>query len=112
MIKRDVVMPLELIQEIAHIVHKENYLILKEAFSSAEMQESVSLSEEEAEALVDLAVIEKRKARLRYPYYDDEHPLYNKNHEDSFDDIQMGLYEKTLYCVESAFYQSSFKHLL
>jgi hypothetical protein len=112
MIKRDVVMPIELIQEIAQIVHKENYLILKEAFPSVEMKGSVFLSQEEAEALVDLAVIEKKKARLRFPYYDDEHPLYNENHEDSFDDIQMGIYEKTLYYVESAFKKNSFKHLL
>lgn len=112
MIKRDVVMPIELIQEIAQIVDKENYIILKEAFPSTEMQGPVFLSQEEAEALVDLAVIEKKKARLRFPYYDDEHPLYDENHEDNFDDIQMGIYEKTLYYVESAFKKNSFKHLL
>jgi hypothetical protein len=112
MIKREVVMPIELIQEIAQIVHKENYSVLKEAFPSVEMQAPVFLSEEEAEALVDLAVIEKKKARLRFPYYDDEHPLYDENHEDNFDDIQMGIYEKAIYYVESSFTKHSFKHLL
>jgi len=112
MIKRDVVMPKELIQEIAEIVHSENYLILKEAFPNIEVTAPIFLSEEEAEALIDLAVIEKKKARLKYPYYDDEHPLYDEGHEDKFDDIQMGIYEKTIYYIESAFNKSSFKHLL
>ncbi|NRD71929.1 hypothetical protein HQQ94_01435 [Shewanella sp. VB17] len=112
MIKRDVVMPIELIQEIAQLVHKENYFILKEAFPSLKMKGPIFLSQEEAEALIDLAVIEKKKARLRYPYYDDEHPLYDENHEDSFDDVQMGIYEKTIYYVESAFKKNNFRHLL
>ena len=56
--------------------------------------------------------LKRKKARLKYPYYDDEHPLYDEAHEDSFDDIQMGIYEKTIYYVESAFNKSSFKHLL
>jgi hypothetical protein len=112
MIKRDVVMPKELIKEIAEIVHTENYFILKEAFPSIDMQGPVFLSQEEAEALVDLAVIEKKKARLRYPYFDDEHPLHDEIHEEKFDDIQMGIYEKTIYYVESSFSKSSFKHLL
>ncbi|WP_282130425.1 hypothetical protein [Pseudoalteromonas aliena] len=112
MIKRDVVMPIELIQEIAQIVHKENYFVLKEAFPSIEMQGPIFLSQEEAEALINLAVIEKKKAQLRYPYYDDEHPSYDENHENSFDDIQMGIYEKTIFYVESSFKKNSFNHLL
>jgi hypothetical protein len=53
-----------------------------------------------------------KKARLRFPYYDDGHPKYDKQHEMKFDDVQMGIYEKTIYYVESAFEEEGFDHLL
>lgn len=111
MIKREVMMPEELINEIALIVQKENYLALKEAFPDQDTRPPVFLSQEEAEALIDLAVIEKMKARLKYPYYDDEHPKFSEEHEEKFDDVQMGIYEKTIYYVESAFKKGTFDHL-
>ncbi|WP_281561218.1 hypothetical protein [Thalassomonas sp. RHCl1] len=112
MIKREVLMPIELVEDIAQIVHKEGYQILKDAFPDTKAKPPIFLSQEEAEALIDLAVIEKKKARLMYPYYDDEHPKFNEEHELKFDDVQMGIYEKILYYVESAFQKGSFDHLL
>ncbi len=112
MIKREVLMPPELVEEIAEIVNKENYVVLKEAFPNESVKPPIFLSNEEAEALIDLAVIEKKKARLKYPYYDEDHSNYNEEHEENFDDVQMGIYEKTLYYVESAFKKGSFGHLL
>ncbi|GAA3930461.1 hypothetical protein [Litoribacillus peritrichatus] len=112
MIKREVLMPVELVNEIAQIVGKEGYQILKDAFPSPDVTPPIFLSEDEAEALIDLAIIEKKKARLMYPYYDDEHPLYNEEHEQKFDDVQMGIYEKTIYYVESAFKRGQFDHLI
>ena len=72
----------------------------------------VYLSEDEAADLIALAVIEVKKARLRFPYYDDEHPEYDRRHETEFDEVKMGLYEKTIYYVESAFEKGRFDHLL
>jgi hypothetical protein len=112
MMKREVLMPKELVGEIARIVHEEHYLALKDAFPSADTKQPIFLSEEEAEALIDLAVIEKKKARLKFPYFDEEHPRFNKEHEQKFDDIQMGIYEKTIYYVESAFKNGKFDHLI
>lgn len=112
MIKREVLMPVELIHEIAEIVHKEGYTSLMDAFPEENVQPPIFLSEEEASDLIDLAVIEKKKARLRFPYHDDEHPKYDEGHEAEFDDVQMGIYEKTIYYVESAFKKGSFDHLL
>ena len=40
-------------------------LVLKEAFPSVDMQGHVFLSQEEAEALIDLAVVEKKKAEKK-----------------------------------------------
>ncbi|GAA6168010.1 hypothetical protein [Sessilibacter corallicola] len=112
MIRREVLIPPELVEEIAEIVDKENYLILKEVFPSIDVKPPIFLSIEEAEALIDLAVIEKKKARLKYPYYDEDHKKYDQSHEEKFDDIQMGIYEKTIYYVESAFKKGTFDHLL
>lgn len=112
MIKREVLMPSELIEEIAEIVHKENYTALKKTFPERTAQSKVFLSQQEAEALIILAVIEKKKAWLRYPHYDEEDPHYDEEHEKMFDDIQMGIYEKTIYYVESAFKKGSFDHLI
>lgn len=112
MIKREVLMPPELVEEISEIVDKENYLILKEAFPNIDVKSPIFLSVEEAEALIDLAVIEKKKARLKYPYYSEDHRKYDERHEEKFDDIQMGIYEKTIYYVESAFKKGMFDHLL
>jgi len=112
MIKREVLMPPELVEEIAGIVSKEDYVVLKEAFPSENTKPPIFLSEEEAEALIDLAVIEKRKARLKYSYYDEDHKNYSAEHEEKFDDVQMGVYEKTRHYVESAFKKGRFDHLL
>jgi hypothetical protein len=84
---------------------------LAEAFP-AELRSQVFLSEEEAEALITLVVIEKKKAWLKYPYYDAEHPKYSEEHEAAFDDVQMGLYEKVVHYVEAAFAKGRFDGLL
>lgn len=112
MIKREIQMPVELIEEITNIVNREDYFPLKEAFPHNETLPSIFLSQDEAEALIELAVIEKKKARLKYPYYDDEHPKHSQEHEKKFDDIQIGIYEKTIYYVESAFPKINISHLI
>jgi hypothetical protein len=112
MIRREVAMPIELVEEIAQIVTREGYLALKHVFPDGGANSTIFLSREEAEALIELAVVEKKKARLRYPYYDDEHPEYDEGHAEKFDDVQMGIYEKTIYYVESAFKKGMFDHLL
>ncbi len=61
MIKRNVVMPIELIKEIALIVQNENYVILKKAFPSIDAEEPVFLSLEEAEGPSARTGVTKRK---------------------------------------------------
>jgi hypothetical protein len=47
--------------------------------------------------------IELSKAILKYLFNEDGHPLYNSEHEEKFDDIMMGIYEKTYYYLQSEF---------
>jgi hypothetical protein len=110
-IRREVSMPAELVHEIRKIVHAEGYTALIDAFPASQ-HSPVCLSKEEAEALITLAVIERRKAWLRYPFYCDSHPRYSPEHEEGFADVQMGLYEKVLYYVGSAFSKEDFRPLL
>lgn len=111
MVRREVPMPEELVNEIRAIVAREGYTALAQAFPP-DAGQPVFLSQAEAEALITLAVIEKKKAWLKFPYYDDDHPNYDAAHAAGFDDVQMGIYEKTIYYVESAFKQGGFDHLL
>lgn len=111
MAKRPVLFPDDLVSAIADVVRREGYVALEEAFSFSKGSQ-VFLGEEEAEALITLAVIEKRKAWLKYPYRDPEHPRHSEEHEAAFDDIQMGLYEEVIYYVESAFSKGRFDELL
>ena len=111
MIKREVTMPAELVSQIAAIVQAENYVALQDAFP-ANQTPPIFLSEDEAQALIVLAVIEKKKAWLKYPYYDEDHPQYSEEHAAKFADVQMGIYEKTIYYVGSAFKKGQFDHLL
>lgn len=111
MVKRPVTIPDELVSMIAEIVNREGYTALEGAFPPGKTSQ-IFLDEEEAEALITLAVIEKRKAWLKYPYRDPEHPKYSEKHEAAFDDIQMGFYEKIVYYVESAFRKNQFDELL
>lgn len=110
MVRREVEIPIELIDEISEIVNREGYKILQERFP-INVEPPIFLSKEEADALITLAVIEKKKARLKYPYYDD-HPNYNEEDEYNFNDVQMGIYEKTIYYVESAFKKGEFDELI
>lgn len=111
MVKREVSMPPDLVQLIGKIVHAEGYTALMDAFKKNQ-QPPIFLSKEEAEALIALAVIEKRKAELKYPYRDETHPQHSPEHEQYFDDVQMGLYEKTILYVGAAFKAGEFDHLL
>lgn len=111
MVKREVLIPVDLVKQITDIVYKEGYTALMNVFKK-DQQFPVFLCKEEAEALITLAVIEKRKAWLKYPRYDEDHPQYSQEHEEKFDDVQMGIYEKTIYYVGSAFKKGEFDHLL
>lgn len=111
MIRRSVEMPKELIEEIGKIVHDERYQSLYEAFPVG-FSGPLFLSEDEAVALIRLAIIEKQKAVLRFPYYDEDHPNHDPAHADGFDDVQMGIYEKTIYYIESEFKKGLYEALM
>lgn len=44
-----------------------------------------------------------QKAILQYPNNEADSPNYDAEHEEKYDDIMMGIYEKTYYYVKSEF---------
>jgi len=65
--------------------------------------EYLSVDQDTAVNLLRLANIEMQKALLKYPYTDDEDEKYNPDHEAKFDDVMMGVYEKTYYYLRTEF---------
>lgn len=110
MTKRKIYLPNALIQELADIVKTQAYTALMPVFSEvscsgeeASSTEYLSLDLSDAKLLIRLADIEMSKAILKYPYNEDDDPQYDPLHEEQFDEIMMGVYEKTYYYLQSEF---------
>lgn len=105
MATRKVYIPSEIISELRDIVVREGYSALLSIFEegAGEDIEYLDLSEQDAKNLLRLADIEMLKALLRYPHNETEDPLYNPEHEERYDDVMMGIYEKTYYYIQSEF---------
>ncbi|GAA3937982.1 hypothetical protein [Litoribacillus peritrichatus] len=105
MSKRNIFLPNELIKEISVIVHNQGYAALSHVFKNIDLEnaEYLTIDESEARLLIRLADIEMSKAILMYPFNDDEEDNYNPEHEEKYDDVMMGVYEKTYYYLQSEF---------
>jgi hypothetical protein len=61
------------------------------------------LSEAEGACLVDFARFMLSRAALHYPYRDAERLPYVPQHEDAFDDVHLGLYERLVASLLAPF---------
>ncbi len=105
MSKRNIYMPNEIIQELKEIAEAENYDALKDIFIKVNSgtSEYLSLNLDDAKKLIRLVDIELSKAILKYPFNEDDDPKYNPVHEEKYDDVMMGIYEKTYYYLQAEF---------
>jgi hypothetical protein len=105
MASKKVFVPSEIISELYAIVVREGYSALFPVFKQGvgENIEYLDLSEQDAKNLLRLADIEMSKALLRYPHSEEDDPLYDPKHEEGYDEIMMGIYEKTYYYIQSEF---------
>ncbi len=60
-------------------------------------------NQREAQELVNIARIQVLDALLKYPFWDDREATYQPEHEDQFQDVQMGIYEKTVFYIGNHF---------
>lgn len=65
--------------------------------------EHLDLDENDARNILRLADIEISKALVRYPHNEEDDPLHDPEHEARYDDVMMGLYEKTYYYIRATF---------
>ena len=101
--KREVILPQEVIILVRKLVVKNDYIKLKSPFEFVGYSGQVYLNIEEAEALIELAIIEQKKALLKYPNYDRSLESYSSEHEMQILDIQQGLYDKVVFNVTKVF---------
>jgi hypothetical protein len=105
MSKRNIYLPNELIKELGVIAHDHGYVALSHVFNNIDLENSeyLSIDESDAKLLIRLVDIEMSKAILMYPFNDDEEENYNPKHEEKYDNVMMGIYEKTYYYLQSEF---------
>lgn len=76
---------------------------MAEVINRGGADELIVNSQEEAQALVNVARIEMLSASLKYPFWDEDSLKYDKCHDESFQDVQMGLFEKTIMYISQSF---------
>ena len=100
--KREISLSIEVLNSVNELINQYGYKKLKSAFSQYE-KGKVYLNIEEAEALIELVIIEHKKALLKYPNYDKSLDSYNEEDENQILGIQCELYEKVIYSVTDVF---------
>jgi hypothetical protein len=103
---RNVFIPTEILVDLCKIIRSEQYTALLSALPDVHEEasaEHLSLTIEDARNLLRVVDIEMSKAILRYPHNEDDDPQYDPEHEECYDEIMMGIYEKTYYYVQSEF---------
>jgi hypothetical protein len=64
---------------------------------------SAELQVDEARGLLEFARFLVQRAELHFPYWDDSRAPYLREHEEGFQEINMGLHEKIFSYIGSSF---------
>lgn len=95
--------PASLKKELQGIAQKHNYPVIERVLRRGQDDELVVNSQDEAQALMNVARAEMLNAHLKYPFWDEDLPEYDKRHEEAFQDVQMGIFEKTVMYLSQSF---------
>lgn len=101
--KKTIPFPSSIKSEITKIAHDRNYPVVMEIMGRGTEDELLIESREEAQAIVNVARIEMINAELKYPFWDEDSPQYQSSHEDAFQEVQMGLFEKVVMYLGQEF---------
>ncbi len=80
-------LPVPFCEEILAYSKKEKLTELEQIISKHN-NGTLNLEEWETAILLNVAKVWRLEAELKYPFWNDEHPLYNPEHEDKFMDAQ------------------------
>lgn len=100
--KRKMVFPRSILDEARLIAISENFPEVLRILSSVS-EDGIELDLSEAEHLIQFATVLRLKAGLQYPYWDDSTKNYNRDHENYFHEINMGIHEKLQSYLRSTF---------
>lgn len=89
--------------ELIAISDAKKYIQVLEVLGRGTADELVLNDAEEAQAVVDVARVKLLDTQLKFPYWDDSKDNYIESHEDAFQEVQMGVFEKTVSYVGQAF---------
>ena len=100
--RREVLLEPSVLEAVKSLVQSYEYTKLKNIFCNYS-DGRIYLNIEEAEALIELVIIEQKKALLKYPNYDKKLESYCQEDEDMVLNVQQGLYEKVVIGVTDVF---------
>ncbi len=95
--------PAALKKQLQGIAQTRQYPVVQRVLERGHDDELIVNTQAEAQALVNVARAEMLSAQLKYPYWDEDLPEYDKHHEDAFQDVQMGIFEKTVMYLSQSF---------
>jgi hypothetical protein len=95
--------PSELKEALSAIATEQRYPLVREILARGKADELVLKDKHEAQVIVDVARVQMLEAGLRYPYWNEDSTKYNKAHDEAFQDVQMGLFEKVVTYVGQEF---------
>ena len=89
--------------ELRKIAAEGRYVLAIEILGRGAADELVLGSVEEAQVIVNVARVQMMKAALQYPFWDEDDPRHDANHEDAFHEVVLGLFEKTVSYIRQDF---------
>jgi hypothetical protein len=95
--------PSELKQAVAAIAMERRYPLVREILARGIPDELILENQCEAQAIVDVARVQMLEAGLRYSYWNEDSPRYNKADDEAFRDVQTGVFEKVVMYVGQEF---------
>lgn len=91
-----ITVPAGLKDDLLKIASKSDYPQVRVILARGEQNELHIHAQDEAQSLVNVARVALLDALLKYPYWDDTREPYSEEHDEAFQDVQMGFFEKVV----------------
>ncbi|RUL69014.1 hypothetical protein [Dyella choica] len=98
-----ITVPTELKSELLAIAKECGYPSALQVLQRGEPDQLVLEDLREAQEITNIARVQVLDALLKYPYWDDTEASHLPEHEEKFQDVQMGIYEKTIHYISNHF---------
>jgi hypothetical protein len=100
---KTITLPSELKEALSVIATERRYPLVREILARGKADELILEDKHEAQVIVDVARVQMLEAGLRYPYWNEDSARYNKAHDEAFQEVQMGFFEKVAMYIGQEF---------